>query len=169
MDNITRRHFLDRARTYTIGGLAGATALESLATAPALAQQTATGGGTLQDWLGLTEEAALEPDLPIIDPHHHLWDRPDSRYLLDELVADARAHRIEKTVFVEFGAMYRAEGDTAQAHRPVGELVFVVEGRRFRERFDDGIQECIDKRVTRMVRLDQVVLRIDCALGFLCE
>jgi predicted TIM-barrel fold metal-dependent hydrolase len=78
-----------------------------------------------QAWLAGAEEEALEPDLRICDPHHHLWDRPDSRYLLDELVADARAHRIEKTVFVECGAMYRAEGDTAEAHRPVGETEFV--------------------------------------------
>ena len=50
------------------------------------------------DWLAQTVEPALEPDLPICDPHHHLWDqntaRTASRYLIDEIVADeiGRAH-----------------------------------------------------------------------------
>jgi L-fuconolactonase len=34
------------------------------------------------DWLGKLPEEILEPDLPIVDPHHHLWDHPGSRYLL---------------------------------------------------------------------------------------
>jgi len=76
-----------------------------------------------QAWLTSGEEEAIEPDLPICDPHHHLWDYPDNRYLLDELVADTRAHRIEKTVFVECGSMYRADG--SQPLRPVGETEFV--------------------------------------------
>jgi hypothetical protein len=38
------------------------------------------------DWLGKLTEEILEPDLPIVDPHHHLWDHPGNRYLLDELV-----------------------------------------------------------------------------------
>jgi len=76
-----------------------------------------------ESWLASGEEDALEPALRICDPHHHLWDHPESRYLLDELLADTQAHRIEKTVFVECGSMYRAEGD--EALRPVGETEFV--------------------------------------------
>src|SRR5690606_717084 len=89
-------------------------------------------------------EPILEPDLPIVDPHHHLWDRPGAkgadlpppshpfealtrlspRYLLDELLADLRrGHNVKATVFVQCGAMYRADGP---AHlRPVGETEFV--------------------------------------------
>ena len=74
-------------------------------------------------WLALTSEAAIEPELPIIDPHHHLWDRPGDRYLLDELVTDLAAHNVRQTVFVECGAMYRADGP--EALRPVGETEFV--------------------------------------------
>ena len=74
-------------------------------------------------WLASGEEEALEPGLAICDPHHHLWDHPTSRYLLDELLDDTRAHRVEKTVFVECGSMYRAEGP--EAFRPVGETEFV--------------------------------------------
>ena len=91
---------------------------------------SATREATTQEaWLASGEEEALEPDLPICDPHHHLWDHParadrrESRYLLDELLRDTRAHRIEKTVFVECGSMYRAEG--GEALRPVGETEFV--------------------------------------------
>ncbi len=53
-------------------------------------------------WLDSTVEEALEPELEICDPHHHLWDYPDSRYLVDEFLADAGSgHRVIQTVFVE--------------------------------------------------------------------
>jgi L-fuconolactonase len=93
-------------------------------------------------------EAILEPELPIVDPHHHLWDRtggrpapplpvlgPEThpftrvgarspRYLLEELLADLRSgHNIRATVFVQCGAMYRADGPDAL--KPVGETEFV--------------------------------------------
>jgi predicted TIM-barrel fold metal-dependent hydrolase len=81
-----------------------------------------------QAWLDLTPETAIEPDLPIVDPHHHLWDgRPGAlapRYLLDELLADTNAgHNIVSTVFIECSSMYRAGGP--EALRPVGEVEFV--------------------------------------------
>jgi predicted TIM-barrel fold metal-dependent hydrolase len=90
-------------------------------------------------------EAILEPDLPIVDPHHHLWDRtalasapaPSGeahpftrviallpRYLLDELLADLTSgHKVIATVFVQCGAMYREDGP--EALQPVGETEFV--------------------------------------------
>lgn len=75
-------------------------------------------------WLAQVEEPALEPELPICDPHHHLWDRDGSRYLLDELLADLRTgHNIVSTIYVECGSMYRASGP--EALRPVGETEFV--------------------------------------------
>ena len=77
------------------------------------------------DWLAKGNEEILEPDLPIIDPHHHLWDRPGSRYLLDDLVGDTGSgHNIVATVFVECGSMYRSDGDIAM--RPIGETEFVA-------------------------------------------
>src|SRR5689334_19967299 len=39
-----------------------------------------------EDWLAKTREEILEPELPIIDPHHHLWDHPGERYLLEDLL-----------------------------------------------------------------------------------
>jgi L-fuconolactonase len=70
-------------------------------------------------------EPILDPDLPIIDTHHHLWDRPKHRYLLDEFLADIRTgHHIVATVFVECHAMYRAGGP--KELQPVGETEFVA-------------------------------------------
>ena len=75
-------------------------------------------------WLAATEEEILEPDLPIVDPHHHLWDFPFHRYLLHELLADTGSgHNVQATVFVECGSMYRAGGPVAEA--PIGEVEFV--------------------------------------------
>jgi L-fuconolactonase len=90
-----------------------------------------------------TGEDILEPDLPIVDPHHHLWDRTPlrvtlerpahpfyeaishvQRYLLDELLADTGSgHNVRATVFLECHAMYRADGP--EALKCVGETEFV--------------------------------------------
>ncbi len=95
-------------------------------------------------WLELTREQVLEPDLPICDPHHHLWDYLDNRYLIDEfrqdlagdlggdLVGDldgesggdfGRGHKVVSSVFVECLQFYRTEGPPEL--RPVGETEFV--------------------------------------------
>jgi len=77
-----------------------------------------------QDWLDRRHEPALEPELPIIDPHHHLWDRPDWRYLLDDLLADTdTGHNIRATVYVQARSMHRAAGP--EQMKPVGETEFV--------------------------------------------
>ena len=119
---MTRRRFFDRARTYALGGLAGS-ALPGLMPKRAWAREASSRGVRPQDWLTLTDEAALEPELPIIDPHHHLWDRPGNRYLLEDLVADVRAHNVRQTVFVECSSMYRADGP--EEFKVVGETEFV--------------------------------------------
>jgi predicted TIM-barrel fold metal-dependent hydrolase len=81
-----------------------------------------------REWLGRTVEETIDPDLPIVDPHHHLWefrhDRAAHRYLLDEILEDVNAgHNVVATVFIECGAMYRATGP--EAMRVVGETEFV--------------------------------------------
>jgi L-fuconolactonase len=77
-----------------------------------------------QDWLDQRHEEILEPTLPIVDPHHHLWERPGWRYLLDDLLADTNSgHNIVATVFVQARAMHRADGPAEL--RPVGETEFV--------------------------------------------
>ena len=78
----------------------------------------------LKTWLGLTKEDPIEPDMPICDPHHHLWDRPGDHYLLEEVLQDTGSgHNITQTVFVECEAMYRQEG--TKEMQPVGETEFV--------------------------------------------
>jgi L-fuconolactonase len=77
------------------------------------------------DWLRKLTEDVLDPDLPIIDPHHHLWKARPDRYLLDDLVADTRSgHNVLATVFIQCGSEYRADGP--QDMRPVGETEFVA-------------------------------------------
>jgi predicted TIM-barrel fold metal-dependent hydrolase len=87
-----------------------------------------TTRSTNHDWLAQTVEVPLEPDLPICDPHHHLWDlqpgRVAPRYLLDEILADVGAgHNVVSTVFIECGAMFKPDGP--EALRAVGETEFV--------------------------------------------
>ncbi len=82
----------------------------------------------LDTWHAQTTEEAIEPDLPICDPHHHFWDRseirPGGRYMLDELLSDIDSgHNITETVFVECSSMYRKDGPEAMS--PVGETEFV--------------------------------------------
>jgi len=76
------------------------------------------------EWLALRREEILEPDLPIVDPHHHLVDRANTgRYLLADLLADTGSgHNIIATVYLEWLSMYRAQGPAAM--RPVGEVEF---------------------------------------------
>ncbi len=81
-----------------------------------------------QAWLDQVEEEILEAELPICDPHHHLWDfrteQVEERYFLDEVLTDTGSgHNVVSTVFIECGAMYRATGP--EALRPVGETEFV--------------------------------------------
>ena len=74
-------------------------------------------------WLERTNETAIEPELPVCDPHHHLWDHPKSRYLLDELLEDTGSgHDVRETVFLECSSMYRKDGP--QEMKPVGETEF---------------------------------------------
>jgi L-fuconolactonase len=81
------------------------------------------------DWLALTREPTIEPEIPICDPHHHFWDMrtdriPYQRYLLHELIADIDCgHNVRSTVFIEARAMYRPDGPMEM--RPVGEVEFV--------------------------------------------
>lgn len=77
-------------------------------------------------WLAQHTEAALEPALPIIDPHHHLADHNWGGYLADDLLADLDSgHRIESTVFIQVGFAYRESGP--EQFKPVGETERVLQ------------------------------------------
>ena len=106
-----------------------------------------------QVWLAKVHEPIIEPGLPIIDPHHHLWhDRASSRYMQDDLAADlASGHDVRATVFVQCGWAYRRAGP--EALRMVGETEAAAAvatlsgtGAYGRARICDGIVGCADMR-----------------------
>ena len=76
-----------------------------------------------EDWLAQHIEEIIDPARPIVDPHHHLWDRGGLRYMLADMADDVAAgHNIVATVYVDCRSMYRAAGP--EAFRPVGEVEF---------------------------------------------
>jgi predicted TIM-barrel fold metal-dependent hydrolase len=110
-----------------------------------------------QSWLDKVQEKALEPELPICDPHHHLWDhrheREQERYLLDEILDDVNGgHNIVSTVFIECAAMFKTDGP--EAFRCVGETEFVngiaamgASGAYGKSRIATGIIGTVDPRI----------------------
>ena len=113
----------------------------------------------LGPWTKLRVEPALEPELPIIDSHHHVWRDQRGCYLLDELAEDvATGHNIVATVFVQTGTnMYRADGP--EEMKPVGEVEFVngisamsASGRFGKARLCAGIVGFADLRLGDKVK-----------------
>ena len=86
---------------------------------------TNTGQAAPNDlWLSSLQEDVLEAELPIIDPHHHLWVRNGYTYLMPEFAADlASGHNIVATIFAECHSMYRLTGP--EQTRSLGETEFV--------------------------------------------
>ena len=111
---------MNRREFFTALGVVGAARQLAAQGPPGL-----LGGAVVRaDWLARYTEEILEPDLPIIDPHHHLWIRPGSRYLADDLLADMNSgHNVVATVYVQAQSMYRQSGPPEM--RPVGETEFV--------------------------------------------
>ncbi len=74
-------------------------------------------------WRAQRVEEIIEPDMPIIDPHHHMWVRPGSPYALQDFLAEAGSgHNIKASVFVECGSFYRKNATPLMA--PLGEVEF---------------------------------------------
>ena len=91
-------------------------------------------------WLAKRSEPIIEPDLPIVDPHHHLWDRGGG-YYLNELLEDLNSgHNIVSTVFLQCAYGYRTDGP--EAMRPVGETEFVAGVAREAERRGSKTRVC---------------------------
>jgi len=122
-DAISRRALLTAS-----AGLVGAAAMAS---GSALAQTPATPptmpasqAPVRNDWLARHTEDILDPGLPIIDPHHHLYDRPRYTYLFPDLLADVGSgHNIRATLYEQAGSMYRADGP--EELKSLGETEFV--------------------------------------------
>jgi L-fuconolactonase len=92
---------------------------------PAFRGNSYRHGVALNRWIARTrKEQALEADLPIIDPHHHLWDDDRGPYLLPDIIADiGGGHNVKATVFIECRTHYRAGATDIEL--PLGEVEFV--------------------------------------------
>src|ERR1700730_16132717 len=94
-----------------------------MATSNAPASKSGLYADPREDWLAQWQEGILDSSRPIVDPHHHLWDRGGQRYMIEEMADDvASGHNVVATVYVDCRSMYRANGP--EAFRPVGEVEF---------------------------------------------
>src|ERR1700760_3667298 len=108
-----------RDRRHDENNNQGATLMAS--TAPA--SRSGLYADPREDWLAQHTEEIIDPARPIVDPHHHLWDRGGLRYMFEEMTDDvASGHNILPPVYVYCRSMYRASGP--EAFRPVGEVEF---------------------------------------------
>src|SRR3974390_3493490 len=109
-----RQHKMPALRRTLLAGSAGLAVTSGLAVLLGTRGRRSTPpiqAPIRQDWLDRRHEENIEPELPVLDPHHHLWDRPGYRYLIQDLRADVDSgHKIVATLFAECGAMYRADG-----------------------------------------------------------
>jgi len=72
-------------------------------------------------------EPALEPDVPIVDTHMHLWHHSSGyRYFVEEYAQDVSGcgHRVEASIYIECRSMYRAHGP--EHLKSVGETEFAA-------------------------------------------
>src|SRR3954471_15644992 len=105
-------------------------------------------------WLAKLTEDIIDPDQPIIDPHHHLWKARPDRYLLEDLVADIHTgHNVLATVFIQCGSEYRTEGPPEL--QPGGEPEFVAA----------TAQECETGRYGSLRACAGIVGHADCRFG----
>ena len=104
-----------------------------------------------QVWLDLTVEEALEPDLPICDPHHHLWDKRTDRlaprYLLDELLEDTNGG-FRRYVFT----LTSHSEDTFYLPLPTGEYTVEVQNRLVKNK--TYINSLISRQ-TKLLKIEQ--------------
>ncbi|MFB9128358.1 amidohydrolase [Paraburkholderia dipogonis] len=119
-------------RRQLLRGVAASIAVPAIATTQAFAKEetrpmnpTSNYLPVRSEWLASGTEAALEPEMPIIDAHHHFYDRPGWTYLLDEYLGDAQSgHNIMASVYMQALTRYRKSG--SEKLRPVGEIEYVT-------------------------------------------
>ena len=82
------------------------------------------------EWIAQIKEEIINPELPIIDPHHHLWNGDNQLagsfpYLIENLNEDTfSGHNIVGTIFMECAQGYYLDGE--EKYKPVGETEFVI-------------------------------------------
>ncbi|MCA3861265.1 MAG: amidohydrolase, partial [Burkholderia sp.] len=117
-------------RRRLLGAAAASLALPAFAETPAHdgASRMTTQSNYLAvrpDWLASALEPALEPGLPIVDAHHHFYERPGWIYMLDDYLQDARSgHNIQASVYMQAQTRYRDSGPAEL--KPVGETAYVA-------------------------------------------
>lgn len=112
-----------------------------------------------EDWLALAHEEILAPEQPILDAHHHLWDRPESRYVADDFMDDiGQGHDVRASLYVQCRTGYAADGPVEL--RPVGEVETILDWLRDRPHHLVGIVAFADLQLGDTVRavLDALIL-----------
>ena len=105
------------------------------------------------EWRALVDEPVVDPEQRIVDPHHHLWAAGPLPYSLADLLIDVGSgHRVERTVFMECHAAYRADGPTEYA--PVGETEWIASEAQRSGGLIGGIVGHAD---LRLANLDEVL------------
>jgi L-fuconolactonase len=106
-----------------------------------------------EDWLSKAlPEPAVEPDLPIVDAHMHLWHHASGhRYFVEDYAKDVAAsgHRIEASIFIDCNAMYRASGparlkSVGETEFALGQSAIAASGKYTDTRVAAGIIACAD-------------------------
>jgi predicted TIM-barrel fold metal-dependent hydrolase len=111
-----------------------------------------------EDWLALAHEEAIAPEQPILDAHHHLWDRPEGRYVAEDFLHDVgQGHDIRASLYVQCRTGYRADGPVEL--RPVGEVETILHWCRKRPEHPVGVIAFADLQLGDAVRpvLDAVI------------
>lgn len=139
--------------------------------APAFKGNYARNLDQLNQWQSQLVEAIIEPDLPIVDAHHHLQEDKNGRYLFHEFLADANSgHNIISTVHVQGYSMHRADGP--EHLKPVGETEFARgiaamsdSGLYGKTRMCEGIVGYVDFRLGAAAVGEALDAHIDAAGG----
>ncbi|WBU53978.1 amidohydrolase [Paracoccus sp. SCSIO 75233] len=104
-----------------------------------------------EDWLALAREEVLAPDQPILDAHHHLWDRPEGRYIANDFQQDAQdGHDIRASIYVQCRTGYRSDGPVE--FQPLGEVETILDWSANRPAHPVGIVGFADLQLGDAVR-----------------
>jgi predicted TIM-barrel fold metal-dependent hydrolase len=117
-------------------------------------------------WLALHVEDVLDPELPIIDPHFHLWKIGEFNYWLPEYLADTHSgHNVEAAIYMEASTKYRLGGP--EELKCIGETEFAYEQIGQSNGFVAGIIAAANLRAPEY--LDRVLdAHIEASHGRLC-